>query len=221
MNISIIGTTTHESNSTSWLFVEYLLKFLQGHNVKIINADQLHIVKNLSCYSSGGSNCANPEAGPYRCWAHWNSIKDPEKYGGQDQMPTIYKAISWSDVVIFATSVRWGSHTALMQKIIERMNNLENRVTVYKEPSPLMGKRAGVIVTGQHWKAQSVGAHLLEVLGFMGFNVNLESQLIWQNTWDMNREQTDDNTKSIVLDMSLVAQAPILKFIEEGLGITI
>ena len=34
-------------------------------DVRAVNADKLHIVKNLSCYANGKKDCANPEAGPY------------------------------------------------------------------------------------------------------------------------------------------------------------
>lgn len=44
-----------------------------------------------------------------------------------------------------------GSHSALCQKIIERMDTLENRASSYGEPYPLRGKKLGVVATGLHW----------------------------------------------------------------------
>lgn len=112
----------------------------------MIDFGRLHIVDNLSCYSNGGSHCADPKACKYRCWATYESIEDPEKHGGIDEMPVIYDGIIDSDIVIFSTSVRWMSHTALFQKIIERMNTFENRHSVYGEKNPLKARRLGLLL---------------------------------------------------------------------------
>ena len=107
-------------------------------------------------------------------------------------MNLIYDSLNWADVVLWGTSVRWGSHSALLQKIIERMNNLENRA-VYKEKNPLEGKRCGVVVTGQCYKAQSVAYHLSEVFNIMGFHMHPDNVFAWQRTLDPRLEQEDDN----------------------------
>ncbi len=187
------------------------------HDVEFIDANQLHIVKNLSCYSNGGKNCAHPDAGPYRCWAHKSSQEDPDKYGGVDQMPIIYDGISRADIVVFATSVRWGTHSALLQTVIERMNTLENRSSVYGERNPLTGKRCGVIVTGQHWKSQDVASHLIEVFSSFGFIAETPGSLSWQNVDDMYVEQEGNNAIEVALDMKDAKYSPVIRFINDGL----
>lgn len=201
MKILGISTTTHkEEDAASVAVLKKILDIFEklGHNTNFINANELHIVENLSCYAGGAKNCASYDAGEYRCWAHYNSVEEPEKYGGIDEMPVIYDAISDSDIVIFSTSNRWMNHSALLQKIIERMNNLENRVTVYKEKSPLQGKNCGVIVTGQHYQAQEVASRLLEVFSLMGFNTSLNAMFTWQKTFNMNKEQGNTSNKEFV-----------------------
>jgi hypothetical protein len=72
MRITAISTTTHkfDESASSAVIRSIMKQFKQrGHSVKIINADKLHIVKNLSCYSGGGTHCAAKDSGPYRCWA--------------------------------------------------------------------------------------------------------------------------------------------------------
>lgn len=76
------------------------------HDVNFIDANKLNIVKNMSCYADGGKQCADPESGPYRCWAHKHAEEEPEKYGGKDEMSVIYDGLAQADAVIFATSVR-------------------------------------------------------------------------------------------------------------------
>ncbi len=155
--ILAIMTTTHDpAKSTSWAMGQAAIGELQRRlprsEVRVIDANKLHIVKNLSCYANGKRDCANPESGPYRCWAHYESMRDPAKYGGPDQMPIIYDGLKWADTVLFCTSTRWGSHSALAQTIIERMDTLENRGASWGEPYPMEGKRLGVVAGGLHWK---------------------------------------------------------------------
>lgn len=220
MKVLLISTTTNEKRSSSRAVCSLLEKVFTAskHEVKYIDANKLHIVKNLSCYSDGGRQCGDPEAGPYRCWAQVHGEEEPEKYGGRDQMPVIYDGLAWADVVVFATSVRWGSHTALMQTIIERMNTLENRHTVYGEPNPLKGKRCGVVVTGQHWKSQDVASRLVEVFSLYGFTTSSSSVLAWQRTEDMNEEQLDNNAPIVLADMKEERYVPVIRFVNECLG---
>lgn len=219
MKILIISTTTNEKRSSSRTLCSMLSQLVKQlkHEVQFIDANKLHIVKNLSCYSDGGRQCGDPEAGPYRCWAHVHGEEEPEKYGGRDEMPQIYDGLAWADVVVFATSVRWGTHTALLQTVIERMNTLENRATVYGEGNPLSGKRCGVIVTGQHWKSQEVASHLIEVFSLYGFETNPGAVLSWQHVDDMNVEQEGNNAPEVTLDMKAERYAPVIRFMQDGL----
>lgn len=228
MKITLIHTTTHKDKSTSHLIGDWIQDYILERvrlgimgkpTVEVIDASDLHIVENLSCYASGGRNCASYDAGKYRCWAHKNSVENPEEYGGVDEMPVIYDAIESSDVVIFLTSVRWGSHSALLQKIIERMNTLENRTSVYGEPDFFAGKKCGVVVTGQHWKSQEVASHLISVFCLMGFEVNNMSTLSWQATFDMNKEQVGDNRPLLRNDMQSDRFIPLVEFMDLGMGI--
>lgn len=223
MKILGIGTSTntgldHKSFGSSTAVLGRALQILsaKGHSVRFVDAAKLHIVRNLSCYASGGKNCADPAAGKYRCWAQYNASKSPQEYGGLDQMPVIYDNLDWADAVIFATSVRWGSHTAVLQDVIERMNTLENRNTVYGEPNPLWGKRCGVIVTGQHWLSQRVSEQLLDVFGQMGFEAGRCTMFTWQRSNDMRLEQVGPNRPHVEAYMnSDLGSLQMATFIEE------
>lgn len=207
MKILGISTTTHSPTkehptpATSLTTLKSLLSILEeyGHEIKLIDANDLHIVKNLSCYSTDKKNCASKDAGEYRCWATFLSHENPIEYGGKDEMPVIYDGLDWCDIVIFSTSVRWMSHSALFQRIIERLNTLENRVSVYDEPNPLANKKAGFIVIGQHYQSQQVASHLVEVLNQIGFITDSASGVFtWQRTLNRNLEQDGSNTPHII-----------------------
>ena len=191
--ILVIHTSTHapEQSSSSALAeaaVERLMGMTPQVDVRGINAAALYIAPNLSCYTNGKKNCADPKSGPYRCWANVNAK-------GRDEMPVIYDGLAWADTVLFTTSNRWGSHTAVMQNMIERMNTLENRASSYGEPYPLRGKRMGVVVTGLHWKTAEVGANLHTTLAWWGFATQPDASnvLAWQRSRDPFFEHPDND----------------------------
>jgi len=197
MKILAIHTSTHEpdestSGAMTRAVLERALDLFPHAEVKWIDAAALHIVENQSCYAGGERNCGDPEAGPYRCWAHHNSVEDPDKYGGVDEMPEVYDGLKWCDVVLFTTAVRWGSHTAIMQRVIERLNTLTGRATTWGEAEPLIGRRVGVIVSGFNWRSREVGLRLAEVLDELcvGFVVTGTSGVLtWQTDADRYAEQ--------------------------------
>lgn len=207
MRILGISTTSHTPNedhptpSTSVLALQYFLKVcneIDGVETRYIDAHKLHIVENMSCYSSDKWNCGGKDAGPYRCWAHKLSVEDPEAHGGVDEMPLIYDGIMWADAIIVATSVRWMNHSAVLQKVIERLNTFENRHSVYGEPNPVAGKKAGFIVAGAHYQTQEVGARLVEVFEQLGFTTESGYGVVtWQRYQNRNHEQEGSNTPHI------------------------
>jgi len=218
MKIFGISTTTNEGASTSRSLLKYVLSILEdhGHEVEFCDANKIHIVKNLSCYANGKKNCAAKDAGEYRCWAHFNSIEDPDKYGGKDEMSIIYDGINSADLVIFSTSTRWMNYSSLMQKIIERMDTYENRHSSFGEENPLKNKFCGVVVTGQHYQTQKVAENLQNVMRFFGFQVPNDGALVWQKTLDMNLEQDENNFESMRSYFLLddVGSAQLSKYIE-------
>lgn len=207
MRVLGISTTTHTPNeihptpASSTSVLKYFLQIcnnIDGFETKYIDANKLHIVENLSCYSTDKKNCASYDAGPYRCWAHKLSHEDPKAYGGKDQMSLIYDALEWADVVFFSTSVRWTSHSALLQKIIERMNTLENRYSVYGEANPLANKKCGIIVVGQHYQSQEIASRLVETFCQLGFTTHTYSVFTWQRSMDRGLEQNGSNTPLVL-----------------------
>lgn len=203
-NILAIYTSTHriEDSGTATLaedVIDVLGSMVPNPDVRWIDASKLHIVHNLSCYANGKSHCADPKSGRYRCWANALSHADPKKYGGKDQMPVIYDGLAWADIVIFVTSTRWGSRSSLCQRIIERMNTLENRAVAYGEPYPLRGKRLGVVVTGTDWRTADVAKLLVDTLRWFGFATSEDyaCSLAWQRSMDPYYEQPDNNKPTV------------------------
>jgi multimeric flavodoxin WrbA len=198
--ILVIHTSTHEPEvSSSALLtqrcVSRLAQYVDQPEVRFIDAAKLHIVENLGCYSNGKMHCADPQAGKYRCWANYLSQKDPKKYGGKDEMGLIYDNLNWADIVVFSTCNRWGSHTSVAQRVIERMNTIENRSSVYHEPYPLLGKKLGIVVTGLHWETGRIGHNLLTALRWFGFATQPDETNVlgWQRTKDVYFEHPEND----------------------------
>lgn len=211
--ILALHTSTHapEKSSSAALTRAALDRLSQLHpkaEVRWIDVAALHIAPNLSCYANGKANCADPKSGPYRCWANVNAK-------GKDQMPIVYDGLAWADTVICSTSTRWGSHSAVAQNMIERMNTLENRAVSYGEPYPLFGKRLGVVATGLHWHTADVGNRLCETLEWWGFATQPDRSnvLAWQRTRDPFFEHPDNDRPYVERwELSQAGRAAVARF---------
>jgi multimeric flavodoxin WrbA len=124
----------------------------------------------------------NP-TGHHRCWASLNNA--------DDELWKISKELFEAEVVLFFASVRWGQTNAIYQKLIERLNWLENRWTTLKEDNLLKGKDAGIVLVGHNWNGEAVLKTQKEVLRFYGFNVPEQLSFNWQWTTDMFDESAE------------------------------
>ena len=89
---------------------------------------------------------------------------DPE-----DELDQVYEAIvHWADVVLLATPIRWGSASSLYFKMAERLNCVQNQVTI-RNKVLIRNKVASFIVTGGQDNVQGVVGQLLMFFGELGF----------------------------------------------------
>ncbi len=86
-----------------------------------------------------------------------------------DQLDQVYEAIVfWADVVLIATSIRWGAPSALYFKMIERMNCIQNQITIHDNVL-IRNKVAGFIITGGQDNVQAVAGQMMLFFGELGF----------------------------------------------------
>ena len=100
------------------------------------------------------------------------------KESQSDQWPEIVEKIKAADVVIFATPIWWGQRSSLMQRVIERMDAFDEEY-IAGGRSALLGKVAGIVVTGSEDGAQHVIGSILEVLTFMNFTIPPQAACYW------------------------------------------
>lgn len=159
----------------------------RGVKVKIIDGSKLNIHNCLGCVSEiHGNHCGVKEAklkdeeknpnGLLRCWAS-HDFED-------DELWKISKAIYESDAVIFFASQRWGSVNAIYQKIIERLDWMENMHTTLGEENSIANIYAGMILIGQNWRVQESLDLQKQVLSLFGFKQDDNLYIGWQYTRD-------------------------------------
>jgi len=123
----------------------------------------------------------NP-SGYHRCWA---SIHNPD-----DELWMVSKKLFESDCVVFFASVRWGSANMFYQKLIERLNWINNRYIPYGEPNIIKNTGSGFIIVGQHVYGDKICELQYSNHEYYGFNVN--EKLYWN--WTAEDVNFDDET---------------------------
>ena len=86
----------------------------------------------------------------------------------KDGMNVVYEnLVFWADVVLVATPIRWGAASSLYFKMAERLNTVQNQITLRKRVM-LKDKVAGFIITGGQDNVQSVAGQMLQFFGEIG-----------------------------------------------------
>ena len=87
-----------------------------------------------------------------------------------DQMDQVYEAmVFWADIVVVATPIRWGAASALYFKMAERLNCVQNQMTL-KDRALLQNKVAAFIITGGQDNVQAVAGQALGFFAELGFH---------------------------------------------------
>ena len=172
----------------------FLMKKKLGKKVTLIEVPKLKIYPcegNVS--TEKGNNCGVKESvlkdkfknpsGCHRCWASINNR--------DDELWKISKPLLESDCVVFFASVRWGQTNSIYQKLIERLDWIENRHTTLEEKSITKNMDAGIIIVGQNWNGKNVLKTQKKVLYWFGFKIPKELSWNWQFTKDYNDESEE------------------------------
>lgn len=133
----------------------------------------------------------DPEKNPsgyHRCWV---SVHNPD-----DELWKISKELFESDCVVFFASVRWGAANMFYQKLIERLNWINNRFIPYGEENIIKDISSGFIIVGQHKYGDDITEVQYNNHEYYGFKVNKE--LYWN--WNAEDVNIDDETLQGYLD---------------------
>jgi nitrite reductase/ring-hydroxylating ferredoxin subunit/multimeric flavodoxin WrbA len=108
-----------------------------------------------------------------------------------DGMTQVYRdMILWADVVLVATPIRWGNPSSLYFKMAERLNCVQNQITL-KDKILVKNKVASFIITGGQDNIQQVAGQMMVFFTDLGFTFPPFSFLGWSRGW--TAEDMDKN----------------------------
>ena len=88
-----------------------------------------------------------------------------------DELTEVYEAlVHWADVVLLATPIRWGQASSLYFRLAERLNCVQNQITL-KDRVLISHKVAGFIITGGQDNVQGVAGQLMCFFAELGFTL--------------------------------------------------
>jgi multimeric flavodoxin WrbA len=86
----------------------------------------------------------------------------------QDQLDQLYEGfVQWADVTIVATPIRWGAASSLYYKMAERLNCVQNQITL-RNRVLMRNKVTAFIITGGQDNVQAVAGQMLNFFGELG-----------------------------------------------------
>jgi multimeric flavodoxin WrbA len=114
--------------------------------------------------------------------------------GTNDDWPDIVTKIKAADIVLFCTPIWWGGRSSLMQRVIERLDALDEEYSSTGR-SAINGKVAGIVITGSEDGALSVMGSIMMVLTWMGFTLPPECAAYWVG--EVGQPTSEDRDKRL------------------------
>ena len=156
-----ISTTAMNQEYPRYSTSEHLLQVAldqagaKGAEAKLIRLNDLSFRTCEGYYSKSSHACT---------WPCSITQMDPT-----DELTEVYEAlVFWADVVLISTSIRWGMPSSLYFKMIERMNCVQNQITI-NDRVLIRNKVAGFVITGGQDNVQAVAGQMMMFFGELGF----------------------------------------------------
>ena len=83
--------------------------------------------------------------------------------GKGDEWPGILKKVLAADIIVFATPIWWGIQSSLIQRVIERLDELHNELRETGK-SRLANKVGGIVITGEEDGEQHITGNIANFL---------------------------------------------------------
>ena len=112
-----------------------------------------------------------------------------------DEWPDVVTKVKAADIVLFATPIWWGGRSSLMQRVIERMDALDEEY-IAGGRSALYNKVAGIVITGSEDGALATMGSIMMVLTWMGFTLPPECAAYWVG--EVGNPPSEDAAKRLV-----------------------
>lgn len=158
-----ISTTAMDAANPRFSTSDLLLQISLEHAREELNAETRMIkINDLKFRNCEGYYSKSAQACTWPC-----SITQMDS---SDEMEQVYESlVFWCDAVIVASPIRWGSASSLYFKMIERMNCIQNQVTI-RDNVLIRNKVASFIITGGQDNIQAVAGQMLMFFAELGFD---------------------------------------------------
>lgn len=155
-----ISTTAMDRANPRFSTSEALLDTALAHATSL-GADTLRIrLDELSFRSCEGYYSKSAHACTWPC-----SITQADP---NDELDRVYEAIiHWADVILVATPIRWGAPSALYFKLAERLNCVQNQITI-RNRVLMRNKVAAFVITGGQDNVQAAAGQMLTFFSELG-----------------------------------------------------
>ena len=138
--------------------------------------------------------------------------------GKQDEWPAIVQKMFAADILIFATPIWWGNMSSLMQRVVERMDELNDEIADTGK-SELLNKVGGIVITGAEDGVQHVIGNMANFMSWNGLTLPPASSLSYLGWNDVTAEEllqkfkTEGSTNAMAttLARNLAHLAKVLK----------
>ncbi len=118
-----------------------------------------------------------------------------------DQMDKVYEAIvHWADVILVSTPIRWGNASSLYYRMVERMNCVQNQVTIANRVL-LRNKVASFIITGGQDNVQAVAGQMLGFFAEIGCHFPQFPYIAHSRGW--SAEDMENNVRQVMMSSEL------------------
>jgi nitrite reductase/ring-hydroxylating ferredoxin subunit/multimeric flavodoxin WrbA len=119
----------------------------------------------------------------------------------EDELEPVYEAlVHWADVVLVATPIRWGAASSLYFKMAERMNCVQNQITL-NDVALIQNKVAAFIITGGQDNVQGVAGQMLAFFSELGFTFPQFPFVAHSRGW--TAEDMESNVRFVQADPGL------------------
>ena len=126
--------------------------------------------------------------------------RDPE-----DQLTPVYEGlVHWADVMLISTPIRWGNASSLYFRMIERLNCIQNQITIHNKRL-ITNKVAALIITGGQDNIQAVAGGMLTFWAELGFVFPAFPFIAHSRGWDA--EDMQNNVRQVRASEPLHAAA--------------
>ena len=103
--------------------------------------------------------------------------------GKGDEWPGILKKVLAADIIVFATPIWWGNQSSLMQRTIERLDELHNELLETGE-SRLTNKVGGIVITGEEDGEQHITGNISNFLLSIGVTLPPQCAISYQGDYE-------------------------------------